>query len=189
MKSYSQFGEDAWILAHLPLPQSGIFVEVGAYDGIASSNTYGFEQEGWRGVCVEADPEIAQICRKNRRCPVDNYAVGLGSGNHGFYVNARDRGMSGLAVKEYHSVVNVPVAPLGLFLSAFPEGIDLLSIDTEGTELDVWSTRGSYRPRIVIVEFWTQPNPPRDKEIVDRMTADGYREVHRTTANLIFHHV
>lgn len=188
MTSYSQFGEDRWILEHLPLPTKGLFVEIGAYDGIASSNTYGFEREGWEGVCVEADPEIARLCAERRRS-VENFIVGKGHGHRPFYINTRDRGMSGCAVRMYDQIREVPVLPLYAFLDGFTREVDLLSIDTEGTELEVWSTRGQHSPRIVIVEFWTQPNPPNPQPVIDRFTQDGYTEVHRTAANLIFCHV
>ena len=36
--------------------QTGLFVEVGAADGVVGSNTLAFEQLGWTGVLVEADP-------------------------------------------------------------------------------------------------------------------------------------
>jgi hypothetical protein len=32
--------------------KTGFFIEVGAYNGIESSNTYILEQLGWEGVCV-----------------------------------------------------------------------------------------------------------------------------------------
>src|SRR5579859_3629901 len=98
MKSYSQFQEDSWVLKHLPLPTKGVFVEVGAYDGIASSNTYGFEQEGWTGLCVEPDPEIASRCRQNRRCRTLQCAIASNPEPRLFYINKADRGQSGLAV-------------------------------------------------------------------------------------------
>ena len=185
MTSYSQFGEDAWILKHLPLPPRGVFIEVGAYDGIASSNTYGFECEGWTGICVEPDPEICARCEVNRLCLTVNYAVSSKPGRQPFNINPADRGAGGLARPPMGRTILVPTIRLeDLMASIAP--VDLLSIDTEGTELDAWSTVGRYRPRIVIVEFWSQPNPPAPDPVVAQFTRDGYKEVHRTTANLIF---
>lgn len=184
MTSYSQFGEDKWILANLPLPPKGTFVEVGAYDGIASSNTYGFELEGWNGLCIEPDPEIAARCRRNRRCLTLTLAVAREPGFQWFHVNRADRGKSGLRPQTGEAIL-VPTAALGDLIA--PLGpVHLLSIDTEGTEIEVWDTIGPHRPYIVIMEFWTQPNPPNPDPLVKRMMLDGYAEVHRTTANLIF---
>jgi len=190
MKSYSQYGEDSWILKYLPLPTQGVFVEVGAYDGVSSSNTKAFEEEGWTGLCVEPDPDMAALCRANRTARTICAAMGDGPALQTFHVNTADRGQSGLRRKPTGDSRQVPVFALGytLFNLGFFH-VDLLSIDTEGSELEVWSTRGSYSPPIVIMEFLTRGNPPRDKEIVDRMTRDRYREVHRTEANLIFTYV
>lgn len=64
--------------------------------------------------------------------------------------------------------------------------LDLLSIDTEGTELDVIAGLGPIRPEIIIAEFWTQPNPPVPDAIKAGIEPLGYKEAHRTEANLIF---
>lgn len=160
---------------------------MGAYDGVSSSNTKGFEEEGWTGVCVEPDPRQAVLCRSNRNAKTINGAIGIGNFRQLFYVNTLDRGTSGLLQRETEETFEVSVWGLGyLLFNLGIKQVDLLSIDTEGTELDVWGTRMEYDPSIVIVEFWTQPHPPRDKEIVARFNQDGYQEVHRTTANLIF---
>jgi FkbM family methyltransferase len=187
MTSYSQFGEDDWILKHLPLPTKGVFVEVGAYDGISSSNTYGFEREGWSGLCIEPDNEVCKSCRVNRQCLTLCRAVGTEEGNGVLFVNPYDRGTSSLMWRPDWLRVDVFISRLDQILRNFCiVDIDILSIDTEGTELDVWESIGPIRPRIVIMEFWTQPQPPRDKGVVSRMAKSGYTEVHRTTANLIF---
>ena len=190
MRSYSQFGEDVFILRRLPLPTKGTFVEVGAYDGLASSNTKGFEEEGWNGLCIEADPLIAQACRRNRNCLVLSSGIGSRPGRQTFWVNPNDRGTSSLKPHLGWTPTTIEVRPLlDVLKNLALTQIDLLSIDTEGTELDVWDSIGPIRPPIVIMEFWTQPDAPRDKEIVDRMNRDGYEEVHRTEANLIFYRV
>lgn len=55
-KFHSQFGEDRWIFEHVDLPDKGVFVDIGAGHPIALSNTYFFEQKGWTGICIDADP-------------------------------------------------------------------------------------------------------------------------------------
>lgn len=179
---YSQFGEDRWIEENILLPAMGIFCEVGAYDGLSGSNTLHFEQLGWSGILVEADPELAARCERNRQAKTFSCAVG--SEDHGgvFHVNDSDRGASGFQAKGRKIIV--PVFRLDYLIGTLP--IDLLSIDTEGTELEVWESIGTVRPEIVIMEYRTFDNPPQDAAIVARMEKDGYREVHRTDANLIF---
>lgn len=183
MEYHSQCGEDRWIEENLK-PSVGTFCEVGAFDGVMSSNTYHFEKLGWTGILVEADPYLAAKCHDNRKamtwcCASGNPWYGL------FHINFSDRGLSGM--KAAGTPIYVPVFPLHLLLSASGMGeLDLLSIDTEGTELTVWNTIGDYRPKIVIMEYQTCDQPSNDKAIIERMEVDGYKEVHRTQYNLIF---
>lgn len=56
---------------------NGFFVEAGANDGIARSNTLYFEKYlGWRGLLIEAVPELARVCAANRpACVVESAAL------------------------------------------------------------------------------------------------------------------
>lgn len=185
MSWHSQFGEDKWLFEQGLCGVSGTFCEVGAYDGVSGSNTLAFEEMGWTGVCVEPDPAFAMLSAHNRKASTLACAIGTGGSFQLFHVNQADRGTSGLKRIKTGNHIVVPVCRLDdlFLLTGAP---DLLSVDTEGSELEVWDTIGGYRPRVVIMEFWTQPNPPQSESIVKQMTADGYQEVHRTEANLIF---
>ena len=50
-----QFGQDKFVNEHFfKDKRNGIFLDIGAYDGISHSNTYFFEKElGWHGICFE----------------------------------------------------------------------------------------------------------------------------------------
>lgn len=192
---YSQFGEDEWIFNHSQgLPRYGTFCEVGAYDGICGSNTLAFEKEGWTGLLVEADPELARLCRKIRKAVTVSAAVGCPGPAYASWVsfqrNFQDRGKSkigGFGPVESH--VKVPLLRLDLLLAIQGiDNLDLLSIDTEGSEIDVWHSLKYWHtyPTIVIMEYWTQPNPPAPDPVILTMQKSGYREIHRTEANLIF---
>ena len=59
-------GIDAQLQRYLP-DRPGVFVEAGANDGYTWSNTYYLERwRGWRGVLVEAIPQLAAECRTLR---------------------------------------------------------------------------------------------------------------------------
>jgi len=66
------------------------------------------------------------------------------------------------------------------------EHVDLLSIDTEGTELDVLQTitLDGYRPQIIIIEWstWSEVKNT-EREIMDTFYPLPYRMVHRTEGN------
>lgn len=53
--------------APLDLLNNGTFVEIGANDGLHMSNSWFFERHlGWRGMCVEANPQVFKRLQHNR---------------------------------------------------------------------------------------------------------------------------
>ncbi|HQO78214.1 MAG TPA: hypothetical protein PLG17_06855 [Thermodesulfobacteriota bacterium] len=55
-------------------PDQGLFVEVGAGDGLCSSITVSLERKGWTGLLIEAEAEKSAQCMANRpACGVLNY--------------------------------------------------------------------------------------------------------------------
>jgi FkbM family methyltransferase len=184
-KYYSEFGEDRWIEENLK-PAVGTFCEVGALDGIQSSNTLHFEELGWTGVLIEPDPVSAGQCYQNRKALTYCCAVDFGFSFAMFDVNIQKRGQSGFFRPHQKRIPVCVVALRDVLENARIQDLTLLSIDTEGTELDVWESIGTLRPSIVIIEYSTQGLPDNGAAILDHMTLDGYKEVHRTKANLIF---
>jgi len=58
------FGMDRVITEKLPF-RRGVFVEVGANDGVAQSNTYFLgRRRGWTGILIEPVPWLAKIARR-----------------------------------------------------------------------------------------------------------------------------
>ena len=68
MNYYSQIGQDCYYIEQVIHGQvNGRFLDIGAHDGISTSNTYTLESElNWTGICVEANPALADKCRINR---------------------------------------------------------------------------------------------------------------------------
>src|SRR5215813_9246244 len=181
MNTYSGFGEDSWILKNLPLPDRGVFVDVGAFDGRVSSNTLAFEESGWSGLCVEPYPANALACKRNRRCPTVFCAVGTGASMQPLEVNTADLGTCGLRRPATGNRFFVQVLRLDWLCDLFGiDKIDLLSIDTEGSEVEVWHSAGQLRPQIVIAEFRTEPQPPSLPALEEAIIPCGYRLVHTT---------
>ncbi len=57
-RSFSQFGEDVAVFNLLGRQKNGIYVDIGAFHPKVFSNTYLFYKLGWRGICVEPNPEV-----------------------------------------------------------------------------------------------------------------------------------
>ena len=56
---YSQAGQDGWVIEMTDAKMGGFYVDLGAHNGVASSNTYCFDKVlNWKGICIEAHPEI-----------------------------------------------------------------------------------------------------------------------------------
>jgi FkbM family methyltransferase len=68
MNYYSQIGQDRYFIEEIIQGRrNGVFLDVGAHDGIATSNTYALEtQLNWTGICIEANPALAEQCKANR---------------------------------------------------------------------------------------------------------------------------
>lgn len=104
-KYYSQWSQDEFIETHIFRGfREGIFIDVGAHDGINFSNSYFFEKErAWRGVCIEPNPQVYQSLKHNRPdCVNVNKAIDESShSNIEFYMNSGYTEMLSGVVKHY----------------------------------------------------------------------------------------
>jgi FkbM family methyltransferase len=189
---YAQWGEDQWLATHFHVPDAGVFVDVGAGDGERGSNTLYFEKLGWRGLCIEADPRNHQPLRQRRCCAVETCAIAKTVGPAVFGMHARKPSWSGLQRRGTgYKEILVTCHPLGSLLDRWRIGeIDLLSIDVEGTELEVWDSfdHSRHSPSIVIIEF-DDMGADRNPDTIRTRLGLTYEEIHRTPANLIMQHV
>jgi FkbM family methyltransferase len=49
--------------------KNGVFIDIGAHDGVSLSNSYFFEKElNWKGMCIEPIPTLFEQLDKNREC-------------------------------------------------------------------------------------------------------------------------
>lgn len=149
---YSQFGEDEYLVKHFfANKSSGTYLEIGAMDGRTFSNTLLLSERGWKGVLIEANPDMAAKLCKNR--PTDrcfNYAVAKHRGTLLFSTanheacGAVDEVISPEMREKRHrscKKINVSCAPLRDIIdaSSYPS-IDFWSLDVEGSELECLET-------------------------------------------------
>lgn len=187
VKYYSQHGEDIILWEIFKGKRDGKFVDVGSMDGVMYSNTYSFEQVGWRGVCIEAHPFYYDLTVKNRptainvhaavaECDkeeVDFYANKLGALST-LNPNMGDYFTKGYSCFDGHTVIKVPQLSLNTILKNANFGsFDLMSIDVEGEELNVLKGLDlkTYRPRLIISEAIT---PDRALAVKSYLGTFGY---------------
>lgn len=186
MKFYSQFQEDRWIVDNLQLPENGFFVEVGCgADGVLHSNSKHFEEKGWNGFLIEADPSAIKKIQECRTAPVLNYALSNRDGYTDFYVY-EDKEYSTTLLPNNNKISVKTIGFKSLLLNlGCNRKIDLMSIDTEGSEPDILEGMGNIRPQILIVEYNTANYRNDVKLISNILTNMNYNIKHTTTCNVI----
>ena len=155
----SQLGQDKIVDEYLHRKCNGVFVDIGAYDGVTFSNTLMLEIErNWTGICIEPLPDIFVELQKNRRCICAQVCIGNREENEVEFLAvqseaARARMLSGV-LSEYDprhlvrvddelnqfggskGVIRLPMRHLHALLHEHGiRKVDYLSIDTEGSEL------------------------------------------------------
>lgn len=73
--SYAIGGVDLLLRLLLKDVKSGVYLDVGANHPVRYSNTYGFYQDGWRGVAVDGNADFAPLWREVR--PRDAFVCAL----------------------------------------------------------------------------------------------------------------
>jgi FkbM family methyltransferase len=151
-QSVSQLGQDLWVIRMLNYRRGGFFVDFGATDGVLLSNTWLLEQKfGWSGICSEPNPEYFEQLKKNRTCICRNVCISdtddkevefILAGAYGTISAFESSDMHAekrRAYRELGSTTRFRTQTLNTFLGncGAPRDIDYLSIDTEGSELDI----------------------------------------------------
>lgn len=158
MSYHSQYKQDQFLNENVFKGMTGgFFLEMGADDGIAGSNTLFFEQElGWSGICVEPRKEAYTKLVKNRKCLTANVGIALENKEKDFleikgygeqtsgirdYMDERhiERVRKELAEKGGSAeVVTVSCITLNDLFKQFKIArIDYFSLDTEGGEFEL----------------------------------------------------
>lgn len=188
----SQYGEDRWLWENGLDRRDGMFVDVGAGLPVHGSNTWAFEQIGWRGLLIDADERNVGRLVQERKVPSLHAAIGAAAASTVALHRHRDSTLSAVRPKagiEYADAVAVPGFTLQVVLDRFGIGpIDLLSVDVEGAELEVLGSFAleRHQPEVIIVEHLTRGEPSAEAAILEWFGSRPYVPLHRTRANWIF---
>ena len=192
-QSMAQLGQDLWVIEQSGHKRGGFFVEFGATDGIALSNTYLLETDyGWNGLCSEPNPGFFKELEKNRRCTVTRDCILGCTGEEVTFILADVYG----GVVDYADVdahsdkrrayeakgksVKLKTISLDDYLNRYdaPHQIDYISIDTEGSEYEI--LRNFPFDSWDVEMFTIEHNfTPQRAQIRDLMEGHGYRCVEK----------
>jgi len=169
-KYYGQHGEDFLLDKIFKGKKNGFYVEIGCLDGIEFSNTYYFENIGWKGVCVEAHKDFIEQLKTNRKkAQIVHCAVGEKDVEQvTFYANKigslstldkKEEERWEKNYKEFFTGFEEQQVRMRTLTSIFDElnvpAIDFVSLDIEGYEIQALSglDLNKYKPRVFVIEY------------------------------------
>lgn len=173
---HSQCGQDKFLYKNFfkNYNKPGIFIELGAFDGIKISNSYFFEKYlGWNGVCIEPTEYYYKKLVKNRKCFTFNNVIYDEIKDIVFYNNPECcHGLNGIEetydkkhINRIHREINYynnninnikkEIKRTRKMESILNEvnlnEIDFLSLDTEGSELNILKSINWDKTKIKVI--------------------------------------
>ena len=192
MEKYSQNNEQYYILEHFKGKTDGRFLDCGAYSGKILSNTFALAEIGWSGVEIEPSPAAFIGLMENLKpypsVKLVNAAMSYnGAGLIEFADSMGDavsttskahEAVWGKALEYQHIYVNT--INIREILRVFGEHFDFISLDVEGTNLEILKTFPIeiMNPSLICVE-----HENKFEEITQY--CKGYSEIHRNGENII----
>lgn len=159
---YSQYGEDAVVEAIVrSRDRKGFFVDVGCFEPVSLSNTYMLYRQGWSGIAIDPNRDMAALWKKHRSrdrfvcCAVGEvpgtiqYAKNVALPNESRVITGHE--------SSSETTISVPMRRLDEILATeLKPGtqIDVMSVDCEGLDLSVLKSNDflRFRPTVLIVE-------------------------------------
>lgn len=197
MPYYSQSEQDKYLDTEVFQGfRRGVFVEIGAWDGVDLSNTAFFERErNWTGLVVEPLPDRYATLVTQRTCKTANVAVSDVEGEAEFLALSGPTSMLSGIVSNYDprhverinreveelnatkTILRVPTRRLdSLFREHKLPRIHYLSVDVEGSELRVLQSIDFNDVYIDVIGFENN-YPDKTREIIAYLKQHGYTEL------------
>lgn len=188
----SQAGQDQFVHEQFfKSKREGMFLDIGAHDGMSFSNTYFFEKElAWKGICVEPLPHLFKKLEECRNCICINACIASVESSLPFlHVDGCDEMLSGLwstydpralqtvmnDIADFGGelkIIQVPCVRLDSVLKRYGVNhIDFLSLDTEGNELEILKTIDF---SAVTIDVITVENNYEEAYIYEYLTSHGF---------------
>lgn len=200
--SKSQYAQDLFVISQLVEKQiPNYFIEFGATDGVQWSNSYLLEKYfNWTGILCEPAKVFHKSLAENRICHINQMCVYSETGlniefcetqnpNELFnisspelstikkYLNSNDWAKN---IRQSNSIqYNVQTISLNDLLKYYnaPKNIGYLSMDTEGSELDILLKFNFNEYKISIISIEHNSNFSIRNQIYALLTKNGYKRV------------
>jgi FkbM family methyltransferase len=189
--SFSKSGDDIQLHKLINSTSPGLYVDIGCWHPIKASNTYFFYLRGWKGLCIDPNPELEILYAKYR--PTDNFincAVGEDLKFFKYYMlQEQFSSMNTLDlefIKNHNLVdkikkeINIPTLSLKTILDANVkknDRLDFFDIDVEGFDIEVLKSNDwkKYRPKVIVVETDLMLQEDLNSQIVNYLELQNYR--------------
>ncbi len=196
MGSHSQYGEDAILAKLLKKKRNGFYIDVGANHPKNLSNTHYFYKRGFRGINIEANPNLIKEFELVRKEDINlNIGISNQASEMTFYLSSADTlGSFDLqSVTESCKIhgaemigeIKVKTELLKNVIAQYApdKHIDFMSVDVEGHDLEVLQSNDweKYRPEFLIVE--TNINTSNLNIYLKEI---GYNKVYENHTNSIY---
>lgn len=170
-RSFSQYAEDLLIQIALNETNSNskFYVDVGCHHPRRGSNTYYFYKKGWRGILIDLEEVKVLACKIAR--PRDKVVKAAVSNKKEmvsiftplkFSTNSTIRLDTIRDPSQYQKIGVIETSSLNQILEEqnAPNNFDFLSIDVEGSDLQVLKSIDLkiYTPSVICIENWESTN-------------------------------
>ena len=186
--SYSQIGQDLEVIKFYNNKKNGFFVEIGASDGIELSNTYLLEKEyNWKGICCEAIPDSFKklvvnrpnsICSNKAAYRESGLTVTFDIANTSSLISGISEYIDAHKSKVDSNKTTIQVQTISLLdlldNAKAPSFIEYMSLDTEGTELEIIKNFNFDKYTFGLIDIEHNNIEPRRSEIRKLLLSKGY---------------
>lgn len=183
--NYFTEGAAEYLLTLFDKDFKGIMIDVGAHSDFRSNSLLP-EVEGWEVFCIEPNPNCAS--KLSDRKHVYQLAIGAENKNNiDFFIYCEEdeqswTGFNEHAAGTHKETVKVNMVTLDYFLESIAkvDRVDILSIDTEGYEMEVLKgiDLGKWNVKIICIENW-EDTPEQDFYLIGQ----GYKKINRIIFN------
>ena len=190
---HSQNDEQHYILDYFAKypAKNKTLLDIGAFDGIIFSNTYALLQDGWKGVMVEASPQVFTALQKNmigldvelcQSCIVTHPVLGMipfWDNAGAVATNNVDHMEKWKAQANFQKIMLMPIHYKAL-LSTYGTDFDMVDIDIEGESANLFF---EMFPLMPTVDLCVVEHVGRTQEIID--IAQGFSVLSENGENLV----